>query len=199
MGNLREQLKTMTFKEKVDHIWEYYKIHIFLIVTALVLVISITSTILSKQEVILNISMMGEGVVTEDVQTVSESLNEGLSDSEVLVDHIPLTSDELDNQSYMYLQKLITKIATGSIDVLIVEESIYQDLLNEGAFTPIDEVVSLESNDVKEQHLYSQSGEIYGVSTTALPLFKGNDKLSGKVVCIPKTAKNKENINLVFE
>ncbi|MDL4840306.1 hypothetical protein [Aquibacillus rhizosphaerae] len=193
MKKLREQLSTMdSFKEKVDYIWEYYKLHIIGSIVALVLVISLISTTLNSEERF-NISVVGENLIEQEQFTTD--MNSEFPEFNVNVDYMNLSEPGINGLGFAESQKFMAHFAAGEIDVIVLEKESFNDLINEEAFAPLTEYVAPSSLDGEKHAVYTDEADVvYGLSTSNIPIFNKYEHLKDKILAIPRKANNKETI-----
>ena len=130
MSQLKQVLSTMTTREKLDHIWTYYKLHICAILLAVILVISWGVSIYNNsKEVlisgnILNVFLSEEGqhYLTED----SFAAMGGSHDRQTVKINSQYISPE-DPSSYLQSMSLIAMIEAQDLDFLILDEALFQE------------------------------------------------------------------------
>ncbi|WP_054787106.1 MULTISPECIES: hypothetical protein [Gracilibacillus] len=186
---LWETLKTMSFKEAVDYIWEYYKIHIIGIIAGLFILGSIISSVLKEDEVLYNMMVVAP-IPYDEVNVFSDQINEAhYEDFEVAVDNIIYDGGDLSNQSYDQVQKLIAKIAAGMVDVMVTDESFALDLVEQEGLTPIEDLFDVEK---LKQHgvevVDFGSGTAYGIKSNKLDVFQDNQHYQSRVLVFPSNA-----------
>jgi hypothetical protein len=194
--NIKEILAPMSPKEKMAYIWEYYKFHIIGTIAAIILLFSLINSIGEKKEVVLNMTIVGQGVSTEGVVQLQEYLTKELvtdkADEEVFIETLSYDNTSQDPVSQTGLQKMIAQISTGSIDLLIVDKEVFEDisaqqnsLLAINDFKGMDKVVT--SNE-----------EIYGINTSDITLLESLKLDENMVLCVPGNTKKLKEINEFF-
>jgi hypothetical protein len=194
--NIKEILAPMNPKEKMAYIWEYYKFHIIGTIAAIILLLSLINSIGEKKEVVLNMTIIGQGVNTEGVVQLQEHLTNELvndkADEEVYIETLSYDKSSQDPVSQTGLQKMTAQISTGSIDLLIVDKELFEEISSQqnsllaiNDFKGIDKV--LNSNE-----------EIYGISTSDINLLESLKLDENKVLCVPSNTKNLKQINEFF-
>ena len=74
--SLREGLANKTFKEKLDYIWTYYKLHILSILILIFFVGSYISSQINRQEVYCNITYVGNSINADELTPAKDKLND---------------------------------------------------------------------------------------------------------------------------
>jgi hypothetical protein len=193
--NIKAILAPMSPKERIAYIWDYYKFHIIGTIVAIILLISFMSSIGGKKEVVLNMTIIGQGVNTEGVVQLQEQLTNKIvqdkADEEVSVQHLTYNKSSMDEASRAGIQKMAAEISLGSIDLMIVEKELFEEISSQNAL--------LALNDFKGTNKLLPSDEkVYGISTSDIKLLAPLALDENKVLCVPSTAKNLKKINEFF-
>lgn len=186
----------MSPKERIVYIWDYYKFHIIGTIAALILLISFISSIGEKKEVALNMTIIGQGVNTEGVVQLQEQLTNELvidkADEEVFIETLSYDKSSQDPVSRAGLQKMTAQITTGSIDLLIVDKELFEEISSQ-------QNSLLAVNDFKGINKVLTSNEdVYGISTSDINLLAPLKLDENKVLCVPSNTKNLKQINEFF-
>lgn len=193
--NIKAILAPMSPKERMAYIWDYYKFHIIGTIVAIILLISLISSIGGKKEVVLNMTIIGQGVNPEGVGQLQEQLTNKLvqdkGDEEVSVQHLTYNNSSMDEASRAGIQKMAAEISLGSIDLMIVEKELFEEISSQNAL--------LALNDFKGTNKLLPSDEkVYGMSTSDIKLLASLALDENKVLCVPSTTKNLKKINEFF-
>lgn len=120
----------MSFKEKMDHIWEYYKIHIISVVVGLIIVYSLLDIwVLNPQpENIMDLTFRTADFDYENANILQDELTALLVEEDVnetaIIDFLQ-TGDSRDPNSVQATEaKFIGKIETGDLDLIVFEEGL---------------------------------------------------------------------------
>jgi hypothetical protein len=193
--NIKAILAPMSPKERMAYIWDYYKFHIIGTIVAIILIISFISSIGGKKEVVLNMTIVGQGVNTEAVVQLQEQLTNKLvqdkEDEEVSVQHLTYSKSSMDQASQAGIQKMSAEISLGAIDLMIVEKDLFEEFSSQNGL--------LALNDFKGTNKLLPSNEkVYGISTSDIQLLAPLELDENKVLCVPGTTKNLKKINQFF-
>lgn len=186
----------MSTKERFSYIWDYYKFHIIGSITAIILLILLISSIDEKKEAYLNITILGNGVNPEGIAQLQEQLTNVLvkdkADEEVFIETLSYDKSSPDAASRAGVQKMVAQITTGSIDLLIVDKELFEEISSQ-------QNSLLAINDLKGTGKRLPSNEeVYGISTSDINLLSPLKLDENKVLCIPSNTKNLEQINELF-
>ena len=160
--DLRENLRKMTFPEKVDHIWRYYRIPIIIAAAAVIFIVSLSKSILSQKTCVLHADFLN-GITADDTKT--EAVTEGfasyagidLKKQDVILEGNLYVTQEISQMSYEDMQThqiLMVKMAAKEIDALAADAVTYDYYTEIGAFSDLREVMT-------EEELAAFEGRIY--------------------------------------
>lgn len=194
--NIKAILAPMSPKQRMSYIWEYYKFHIIGTIAAIILVISFISSIGGKKEVVLNMTVIGQGVNTDGVVQLQEQLTNKIvqdkGDEEVSVQFLTYHKASMDQASQAAIQKMSAEITLGAIDLLIVEKDLFDEISSQPSSL-------LALNDIKgTDKLVNSDKKVYGIRTSEINLLTPLELDENKILCIPSTAKNLNKINEFF-
>ena len=147
------KLKGASLKDKLSYIWEYYHIHIIVIVSVIVFAYSMISSIIynSVPNVVSGECYTGE-LMKDDLEDLKVTLGEKLG-YEPKKYHIDISSTAASadaSQVYTLQQKLIARIAAQDLDFLAAPEAYYSLFMSEddpdgNAFTDLRTVLPEET------------------------------------------------------
>ena len=179
----KDAIKNMTRKQKKEYIWEYYRYHIISVVFVLFLGGYSIYEVSQRKEMSLSIALTGGVTSMENMDEISDYLNETLlteeqrKDYQVLVQSIPFNSSNQD-PGFEFAQKLVVLVAAGEIDLIVVDEPTFEDFYKEGYFLPLNELqVDLTTFDVVERN-----GLAYGILIEEFELFEDIFPMEGWVL-----------------
>lgn len=189
---LSEQLEGMPFKEKADYLWEYYQAYFWgglLLIGFLVLFLH---GILSDEEEPLGITILSEATLTE-VEEMREELT-GYA-FPIYLDHIQHRGGVLSENGYQTLERLSTSLAVGQIDLFVIERQLADTLIEEGLFSPLDQMIDLSefSNETAVYFYFEE--ERYGMEANVIPFFEEQNRFEDHLLFIPATARNLEKLD----
>lgn len=211
MAERKKAFKDMTIGEKIEQIWEYYKLVLLAIALGLALIIYIIYKILNPDpESILNVAMLntlpvqteGEGIFQiymeengYDTKTQTISINSNLS----------ISADGAGMTDMASHQALIAMLMVGEIDILAGQEHILGTVANSGGLTRMEEILTPEQLEAYADRLYiavdEESGEEYacGLKLPEGNLLTEEGYYSEEVwAAIPATSDKKELAKDVF-
>ena len=203
------KFKELTKKEKVEHIWEYYKLHIIGGGLAIFMLSALLIQIFGPQppEAAVNLVVMGlydhDDEKLNNFEREIENIIDNGETGKVAVDTFLVDWNSASPMEVAMNQKLVLMFQAQEIDVMIVEEEKYNSYITnieDNIYEALDDKPELaqiiQNNEealVKRkvegdtrEHVYG----FYAKDNTKLQGIGLNDKY---VVAIPVIAKNKEN------
>ena len=209
------RLREMTFKEKLQHIWEYYKLHIMAIAVILIIIGSLINVWLinPRQKTVLFVAWNAGFAMHEQLSVVADALAEGLVENEKreTVEISLFFSPEGDPQSEMAnTMRLTAMVAAGAIDVFILDNDAIAEYTESGLIQPLEEMVAgLRTADpvlyaeVDERLAYVLStseeknpeGRLMGVGISNSPLLSELGLIQEQLwFCVSASSDNLDNI-----
>lgn len=149
---LKNNMKDMTFKEKIAHLWEYYKWFAIVGVLLIVATVSVvTSVIQNNKELVYGGAIVNLSVTEEGKTYLKEGWFEALeSDSKkqkIELDelYIPNMEQATFMESAMAnVSKITAMVSAGYIDYVLADAYAIHYLGSVGAFQPLENVLSQE-------------------------------------------------------
>ena len=142
------KLKDMSFKDKLWYIGEYYKFHIIFVIVAVIIIVSVITTVRenSKDE-ILNVVILNENV-TLDTDALKEDFGQFIGfdsnsqrmffDSSMYLNPDGSITDE---SAMAYQAKLVAMVAAKQLDVMIAPESLINMYSRDMGFMDLEEAL----------------------------------------------------------
>lgn len=156
----REKLKQMTFAEKVEYIWAYYKIHMAIALGVILVLVIIGQTIYRRQFDTVFYAAIINGTAG-DGEAMAEDFKEYREDTDKYHEYTIDNSMYLvkDQEDYNMVMKLSTIIGAHQVDVLIAPEYKFQEYVDQDGFYPMSEILTEE-----QQEKYKDQLTEYGLS-----------------------------------
>ena len=147
LKQLKENLSKMTFKEKIDHLWTYYK-SALLVLAIVIAVCSIIVTCIQNKNTETLLSGVGINVILSDegrdyVENVYFEQHKTGGREQVLYsessqeDYATTSSME---ESYMALMSLMALTAAGDLDYMLLDDLAIRNLLVHQMFQDLREI-----------------------------------------------------------
>lgn len=183
------KFKKLNKKEKVEHIWEYYRFHIIGGGLGLILLSSLLIQVFGPRppEALVNVVIMGKYDHNDEaIESFKEEIADIIQNDEGKKVEVSISGVDWESASPMETamnQKLVLLFQAREVDVMIVEEPKFDsfvDNFEERLFVALDQEVELEEvlknnsdNLVKRLLPEDAKEQVYGISS------KGNLKLQG--------------------
>jgi hypothetical protein len=193
----------MSPKERISYIWEYYKFHIMGSIGAIILLISLISSIGDKKEAYLNMTILGKGIDSEGIVQVQEQLTNKLvkdkEKEEVFVETLTYDPSSQDEISRAGIQKMTAQITTGSIDLLIVDKELFEEITSlEKSLLALNEIKAIDKSDFELVYSKTSDENFFGIGTSDIKLLDSLGLDENKVLCVPSNTKKMKEINEFF-
>ena len=203
------KFKALTKKEKVEHIWEYYRLHIIGTMAGVFFVVSILMTIFGPKppEPAADLVIVGgyvghEEKVDQFKSDIEDIIDQG-EEGKVNVNIMTVNWEEQSEVTMAMEQKLMLMFQTRELDVLILEKEkfdIYVNNLDSTLCQPLESIPELaqilEDNQeslVRRKFRDDDTEKIYGISVKDNIKLKEIGLQDDFIVVIPIVAKNTEN------
>ncbi|MBL4936227.1 hypothetical protein JK636_10695 [Clostridium sp. YIM B02515] len=188
-------LKKMSRKEKIEYIWDYYKIHIIATMIAILAVSSFIYSYVTKVEYVFNLTILCNDMdenarVNLEKQITNYVVGKGEKRKQAAVEVMPIT--DTGNSSPMtaqYMQKFMVKLAAGEIDLVIFDRSMLETYTKQEALVKLDDIV----NDKSVQGVSDNTKGVYAVEADNIKILKDvGFNTKDKLVGIISSGKQKE-------
>lgn len=166
------KLSEMKKEEIPGYIWDYYKIPIILIVAAVVLVIWFIHDRVSAKESVLNVATANcYSLELNDPSSLFEEFMqlEGFDTSDQEVALNTSLSFSSDGSNPYAMATLMTVLGSNTVDVIIMDDGLFEELGKNAAFMPVEEYLTEEEiaklgDDVLncEYEILDEKGETVG-------------------------------------
>jgi len=183
----KKKLKEMTLKEKIEYIWEYYKIHIISAVIVIFIAGSIINGILNPPVpayagVAFYETYLGEDFEAEFTATLNGALVEDTS-IETVYAHFLLSGGDPSVEMALS-QKLMAMLVSHELDVIVIETEMIERFIYDGMLMPLSEAGLSLPDDIL---IYGESSEVpgefaYAANLTNSALFK-DFGIKGEMLC----------------
>ena len=208
-----EYMEQMNSKQKLSYIWEYYKLPIIAVLIAIVAVSYFIYEQKTKDIYVLDVMLIGDSMEYDKQQELSDTITEQFvreyssnSREKANVEFVPVTIDNGQRSlSYEYVQKLMACMAAGQLDVMVMDESIYQSYAEQGAFLNLEElgIVIPQGKGDEVIEAKDEDGKAY---TAGIRFDSGDGILSAvgfdskdKIICVSVNTNHKETSGKVVQ
>lgn len=168
--SLREGLANKTFKEKLDYIWTYYKLHILSILILIFFVGSYISSQINRQEVYCNITYVGNSINADELTPAKDKLNDILlnNNKKSVITFDSIFTDDKSNAGLAMTQKLHVNIAAQQIDIAIVNKEFFEQNFSSEMFLNLESLNGFSTLPLSNHELIKKTDSngtngIYGI------------------------------------
>ena len=198
--SVKERLHNMSFKEKCDYIWEYYKIHILSTLILIAIIISTVHSIATKVDVYCTITYIGDYISDETLSQFKSDINEIVlkGDKTKTIEFNNFLGDEESLKSNpQIMQKLSVMIPAKEMDIAIINKDFFDSNFSSDIFldlTTLDGFSSLNLSNyeiIKNTNDTNDSG-IYGIKIKNIdPLNILNSKDNDNILVVISNSERK--------
>jgi len=173
-GERKNWFRNMTTKEKVEYIWDYYKVHIITGILVIYLLSAFTSSVLNRKEYVLNIAFVGKYMDFDRLneftkEVTKELIGDPSGKKQASIDFYMLVKGTNGNLTLdpVSTQKLMARMGAQDIDVIILDKNNFDILASQGAFLRLDEIKGLNLSGLNVAKVEEPSNEVklgaYGI------------------------------------
>ncbi len=200
------KFKQLGNKEKIEYIWDYYKIHIIGTIVGLIFVFSMLNTLVFNREKDIGLSVVVRGQlgyynelevqdVTEKIQNIIEM---DTSKYRVLIEDLPVSGVSDPTFVMAYESKFMAKASSDEIDLMVVSKDYIPTIIQSDIVTDLSGLVDFKNEDVIQK-----DGKVVGLN---LKYFKELSRLikldiggcEDYFVFIYAGSKNMDNTKMLF-
>jgi len=161
LQNEKKKLKELSFKKKIEYIWDYYKPIMLGIILGITLISVIVQMVINiSKEDVLYVASINAMTHTEEnfpfVEGFKEYANIDEKKQVVTVDtslRLNYASEEMDEYYMNSAMKLAAIIAARQLDVMLMEEIVYQRHHEDGTFYDLQELLPTKLYETVEPYL----------------------------------------------
>lgn len=163
-------LKGMSRKEKIEYIWDYYKLHIIGAIAVIFFIGSFIHGMVTRIDYVANVTLIGSSIsqtkVTEfEKQLTSMVVKEGEKRKQAIVEFTPTDKSEM---SFEFMQKFMAKVSAGEIGIVVLDKGFYDTFIKQGMFLRLDNINNINLSNIKyskiEGNTQEQGSGIYAIS-----------------------------------
>ncbi len=155
----KADLKTMTWKQRIGFVWDYYRLVILAVVAVIILIgMTVYHYMTTKEDISQIVLVNAKSMPADEEPDFSEFMEQYGYDTaaqEVVVNdayYVDLTSTDTSNL-YSY-QSLQTVIAGGGVDVLGADEMVFENLAQSGAIADLTQYFSKDELEQLKDYIF---------------------------------------------
>lgn len=154
----QEKLTNQPFSKKLEYYWDYYKIHVIVVVFLACMFGSILHTIFTQKETVLSIAYINAFPNVDDeifIEDFEHYLELNLKKQQVILDSTYYIDDASTSPyAATYSQKFSTNAMAGKLDVVLADVINFDFYGNQGFFQDLSSVLPLELTEKYSDNFY---------------------------------------------
>ena len=181
--HIKDAVKDMTWRERIDYIWTYYNVHIIITVSVVALVIAFLSAVLApKKQVVfggttVNVTLSEEGKQYLTQQLFAPMGGTDPAKQEIFCQESTLGQTDYGDTTGAEIMTLVGDIAAQSLDYIIMDELSMEYLSRGGWFGDVTAELTPGQLEIFADNLYTiqtEEGEIklVAIDITDLPFVR---------------------------
>lgn len=181
--HIKDAMKDMTWRERIDYIWTYYNVHIIITVSVVALVIAFLSAVLApKKQVVFGGTTVNVTLSEEGKQYLTQQLFAPMGGTDPAKQEIFCQESTLGQTGYgdttgAEIMTLVGDIAAQSLDYIIMDELSMEYLSRGGWFGDVTAELTPGQLEIFADKLYTvqtEEGEIkpVAIDITDLPFVR---------------------------
>lgn len=200
----KEKFKSMSPKDKIDYIWEYYKFHILAGLIVIFIIGSLIHSFVTRVDTYCSLTYYNAYTDEDSFFALQDKLNEIIFPDK---NNIAVKFDDIFTDSALAIspnQQFSAKIAAKEVDLAIVSEQVFKQQCSDDMFLNLSELKAFNDLNLPESVLVkgtSFNGEegVFGLYVSQIPMFKEanfstNDNI---LVIIVNSERVEESINTI--
>lgn len=179
LKSLKKDMENMTYGEKLNHIWTYYK-WVLVVVLILIMAVSVLLAVIENKRqitllggVTVNVQLSEEGkaYLNEDYKQI---IGTGNKRETVVLSHTDIedvTNSALYESNYYAVMSLLALCSNKEVDYLILDQTGFEAMLIQGAYLGLDQVYTPEElAEMGEDVVYAQNQDEETPSAVAIDI-----------------------------
>lgn len=156
----REKIKNGSLKDKAKYFFDYYKFHVLVIVGVISLAAILIRDITGQKDdafyaVMLNSILVDSEYIDEFHDNFAEYSGVDTTEYDVMIDNsINFSDNPVDEITMSASQRLLALTASGDIDVMVGDSTIFSDQASQGMFRDLREFLTEEQIARYEPYFY---------------------------------------------
>lgn len=212
----KEKLRNMSFKEKLEYLWEYYRIHALVFIICVSIVVSLVYTILKpKIDTKLYVAVINNTIPDDLLEDISAQLEERLQLNQEK-EKVFINSQFYFNGSPDYAANMETALATyvaaQDVDIIIAPQSEFKQYADSDFMVALSDILPTDLYTSLTDKFYITGTKefpeetAYGIYLSDTDLFKNNSTFTKEdpyILGIVANTRHQENdtefIRYLFE
>ena len=172
LKKLIEQLQSLTLKQKLEYIIEYYSFHVIGGIVITFFLVMAINTFTNQPIEILSVRVVKADITSEQTKGLQIELEKSLikNDKEMLTIRAINTSDVSNNpDALVTIQKLAAEIAGKEVDVLLVDKEVFQQFNEDGNLYDLSNFHVFDDWKIRKYPSVKNPGIITGIDVSNVP------------------------------
>ncbi|MBA9026672.1 hypothetical protein [Peribacillus huizhouensis] len=173
MKKLIEQLRSLTMKEKVEYLIEYYSFHIIGIIVVLSVLVMGFNNFTNQPNELLSIRIVKNDISDKQAKELHRSLEKVFIDNKketLSVQTINMKDIRENSEALIKLQKLGAEITAKEVDVLLVDKDVFHQFNKEGNLYNLNNFHAFDNWETIKYATDNDSTTITGIDVSEVPI-----------------------------
>jgi hypothetical protein len=174
MKESTSKFKSLNNKQKLQYIWDYYKVHIIATAVIICVIISIASTVIKNTSVDIYTAYVNVHMPDELLNTIDDRADFSITNYIDL-----LLTDDPDGQTIEYAYasslKIMSSISAGDLDIIIADKVGIDNAYSSGYLCNAGDYLQKENpalyDKLEPYFLYNENNECYAIDLSYSSLF----------------------------
>lgn len=202
--SVKETFKSLSSKNKIEFIYDYYKLPIIGTLLAIIIISYMAYSFLTKQDIYCSITYYGSTINTDNFNKIKDILNENIlrddKKSTIFTDSLLITANSNYGDDPTTTQAFAVKLATNEIDILLVEKNNFEYFAANNMLLDLNSLERFDSLNISEDDLVTAKDEtgnnnLYGIKVDNLNLLKDSGfNNENTILCIAISSNRHEEV-----
>lgn len=179
--SVKEKFKTLSTKNKVEFIYDYYKLPIIGSLIAIIVISYMAYSFITKQDTYCNITYYGSTINTDNFNKIKDTLNKNILGNDkkytIFTDSLLIATNSNYGDDPTTTQAFAVKLAANEIDILLVEKNNFEYFAANNMLLDLNSLEGFDSLNISSNDLVTAKDEtgnnnLYGIKVDNLNLLK---------------------------
>lgn len=157
----QELVKDRSLKQKAQYFWDYYKVHVIIVVVVVCFLLSLIKSVTSHKEDVLHVCLFNtnnecltDSVIAEWTAECEALLNIA-ADEEIIIEHmLQVSANPTDQYEMTTAQRILALSASDSLDVMSMDLETFEHYAQLAYFGDLRDILSEEEIRKYEPYFY---------------------------------------------
>ena len=179
--SVKEKFKTLSTKNKVEFIYDYYKLPIIGSLIAIIVISYMAYSFITKQDTYCNITYYGSTINTDNFNKIKDTLNKNILGNDkkytIFTDSLLIATNSNYGDDPTTTQAFAVKLAASEIDILLVEKNNFEYFAANNMLLDLNSLEGFDSLNISNTDLVTAKDEngnnnLYGIKVDNINLLK---------------------------